>query len=389
MNKLRLVSIALLALTLSGCRGLKVDNARIASQDDWVTEGDSPLRQHLTDAELQPPLQERWQYNAGAGFGPGSPLILGNVVLVATRKGELHAINLESGKRVGFDNFGDALEGTPVINDGFLYIPVGWGKRVLYAYDLANARTHWTKRGIPIEAGLLATEQGIVAVDTEGVITVYNPETGDVFWSQSFGESVLVKSTPLLSAGNLVVVDTKGHVLAMHPEDGAIVWTQQLEAPVYSSMSSNEEVLVVPTTRGILYGLDATGGGMRWNVALPDTTVRFSAPATDNETVYVAATDGVFRALDIRTGAEKWTFEIDAAFAAPPLLTPDVVYIGSLGNELFGLDRSTGRLLWETELKGRVKSAMATKENKLVVLTEPRFVYLFETVEGGPYAATP
>jgi len=390
MRITRFVFCCVLAgVALAGCRGLKVDNAHISSENDWLTEGDTPMRQHLLAETVPPPLQEVWKYNAGAAFGPGSPLVLGDVVMAATRKGELHAIDLETGKRVGFDSFGDALEGTPVVNKGTLYIPVGWGKRVLYAYDLAHARTRWTVRGTPIEAGLLAVEGDIIAVNISGKTTRYNGEDGSVRWEQTFGEKVLVNATPLLAAGHLIVADTEGRVVAMQPSDGKVVWTQKLDAPVYFSPSTNNEVLAVSTTRGLFYGLDAQSGSARWRIELADATVRFAPPASSEDMIYVAATDGILRAHDASTGAEQWTFEIDAAFAAPPLITRDVLYIGSLGNDLYAIDRKTGKKLWETELEGRVKSAMAARDDKIIVLTEPRYVYVFEPSGETQYASTP
>ena len=65
--------------------------------------------------------------------------------------------------------------------------------------------------------------------------------------------------------------------------------------------------------------------------------------------------------------------------AATPLLTPNTVYVGTMGQSLLAIDRESGALLWEQRLRGRVKSALAARDGYLVVLSEPRFVYLFKS----------
>jgi outer membrane protein assembly factor BamB len=144
-------------------------------------------------------------------------------------------------------------------------------------------------------------------------------------------------------------------------------------------MAADEAALYVPTTRGRFYALEAAQGRLRWQVTLPDTTVRFSTPAVDGALVVVGASDGKLRAFDTATGDLRWTFENDAALTAAPLLTPNTVYVGSMGRLLFAIDRATGVAKGQLELKGRVKSALAARDGYLVVLAEPRFVYLFKS----------
>lgn len=388
--RVRLFAVSMLtalAVLLAGCRGLKVDGPLHATADDWPTEGDEPVRSHVA-ASIAPPLEEGWVYNAGAGFGPLSPIIVGETVFVGTRKGEMHAIELATGKRVGYETFGEAIEGTPVFAEGTLFIPSGWGRRALYAYDLRQGRQRWALRGNPIEAGLAVASGGIVSVDTKGSVRLHNLEDGSARWSHMLGEDVLVRATPVVDDGRVIVGDVDGHLAAFDAASGALLWTQEVGAPIYHTPSAHDGVLVVPTTRGRLEAVDVATGASRWSLVLPDTTVRFAPPATGDGQVYVGATDGVVRALDVRTGKELWAHRIDAAIAAAPLVAGDAIYVGSLGKDLLALDRATGDMLWSETLKGRVKSAFAAKDGALIVLAEPRYVYQFSPKARETYAGT-
>ncbi len=387
MGKNEVVSISRLTVGLLGallffavgCKALKLEQAAIQSEDDWLTEGDSGERRHATATAIVPPLEEVWEYNAGAGFGPGSPLILGDAVLVATRKGEMHAINFETGKRLGIEGFGDVLEGTPLIQGGTLLVPVRWGRRALLAYDLRRGQTRWRIKGEPIQTGLLAVDDGFIAVDAASWVRKYDVDTGAVIWEQNLGDKLTVHATPVLTQGHVVVADDRGRVVALHPQDGAVQWVRDLQKPVYASIAADEESLYIPTTRGQFFALDAARGEVVWQMTLPDTTVHFNTPAVDDGLVVVGASDGFLRAFDASSGDLLWTFEDDAALRSTPLLTPTMVYIGSMRRALFAIDRTTGALQWEHELRGRVKSAFAARDGHLVVLAEPRFVYLFKS----------
>lgn len=378
-SKLTLAAFGAALLLFAGCKALRVDRASITSEADWLTDGDSGERRYATDDVLDPPLEEVWSYNATAGFGPGSPLILGETVIVSTRKGEVHAINFETGKRMGVEGFGEVVEGTPVIQNGIMFIPVGWGRRALFAYDLRRGHTVWKLKGAPIETGLLALDDGFIAVDAEAWVRKYDADDGAVLWEQPLGERVTVHTTPVLAHDYVVVADDRGRVVALDPAEGVAQWVQDLRSPVYTSMAADEASLYVPTTRGRFYALEAAQGRVRWQVELPDTTVRFTAPAVDGSLVVVGASDGTLRAFDKATGEQQWIFHNDAALTATPLLTPNTVYVGSMGRSLFAIDRATGALQWEQVLKGRVKSAFAARDGYLVVLSEPRFVYLFKS----------
>lgn len=372
-------AFAIALLLLAGCKALKVERAGVASDGDWLTEGFSAQRPHAIDGNLEPPLEEAWMYNAGAGFGPGSPLILGNAVLVGTRKGEIHAIDFETGKRLGLDSFGEVVEGTPLIQNGVLFIPVGWGRRALYAYDLGSGETRWKLKGAPIATGLLALRDGFVAVDADAVMRKYDMAHGAVLWEHALGDRVTVHAAPILAGGRIVVADDRGAVVAFDPDDGSVQWEQTVPAPVYTSMAASETRLFVPSTRGRFHALDAAQGHLLWDFVLPDTTVRFTAPAVDGSLVVVGASDGALRAFDAATGALRWTFHNDAALQATPLITPHTVYVGTMAHSLFAIDRETGARTWEQQLRGRVKSALAARDGYLVVLSEPRFVYLFKS----------
>lgn len=383
LTQARLLSFVLLLAFVAGCNALHLPTLRPEKAADWLTEGDTALRQNKVHISLDPPLVEAWVYNAGAGFGAVSPLLLGKYVLAGTRKGEVHAIDLETGKKVGIEGFGEALEGTPVIGDRRLFVATSGRKPALKAFNLRRGTEQWKVEQIPdIEAGLFLNAGTLVAVDVESTIRAFEAKTGAKRWTRKMGKGSMVLAAPVGGAdGQIVVASDEGEVVSLNLETGQVQWTANVGAPVYVSPASNGATIFLSTTRGRFVALDSESGKPLWELTLPDKTVRMASPSVGSGNVFFGSTDGVVRALDVYTGNISWTFNAPDAITAPPLVTRNTVYVGSMGRMLYGLDRATGSVRWEQKLKGRVKSAMAARDDALIVLTEPRFVYRFKRAQ--------
>ncbi len=355
-----------LLLLAGGCNTLKVDH--------WEAERER-------GEALVPPLELAWTYNAGAGFGPGAPHLMGDVVLVGTRRGEAHAIGLESGKRLGLKRFGDVIESTPLFIGGDMVVPVAWGRRALVSYDLQQGRTNWARRGALVAAGLLALEDGFVAVDGDGVVRRYSAQ-GEVRWERRPGG--LIRSRPVLVDGRVIVADEQGLVTALDTESGSRLWERSHVGPVYASMAVFGSRLVIPTTRGKVVFLEASTGGEQNVYHTPDSTVRYSEPAVDGAMMAVGGSDGSLIAFSQMQQEPVWKFSGPDAFASAPVVAETHVFAASMGRMLYALDRASGKLEWETELRGRVKSALVARNGHLVVLAEPRYVQLFKSGNAAP-----
>ncbi len=328
-----------------------------------------------------PPLELAWTYNAGAGFGPDAPHLTGNMVFVGTRRGEAHAVSLADGKRLGLRRFGEVIEGAPVLFGDDVVVPVAWGRRALISYDLRSGKVNWDQRGARIRAGLLALDTGFVAVDVDGMVRRYEPH-GEIRWAAALDHAS--RSRPLQFGDQVVVVDEGGRVTALDAEDGTVQWRSRAGGPVYTSPVLFKDHVVVPTTRGIIAFLDARSGARMSTYQAADPTIRFSEPGAGYGMVVIGGSDGSLVAFAHPQGEPLWTHEGPEAFAAAPLVTEDHVYAASMGRVLYALTSSAGQEVWQTELRGRVKSGLAAHGDQLVLLTEPRFVQVFKSGNAQP-----
>ncbi len=337
----------------------------------------------MADWRLEPPLEKAWEFDVGAGTGPGSVLVAGDLVLVANRKGQLLALDIEKGKRVGRQRFNAPVEGGMGIAGTMLLVPGAKRKESVTAFDLVRGKEAWKVREGSVESGVLALDSLAVVIDAQAMLRVVEVRSGEERWTHALDSMAYILSTPVAEGSVVYAANEEGVVFAVDVVRQMRLWRRDLNTPVLQSLGIGAGLILVPTTRGRLYGLDARTGETRWTFALPDTTVRFSATAFDSRdgVAAVGTTDGHVRAIRAETGVEMWVANVGDPVTAAPLMTQQTVYAGTLGRQLIALDRNTGLKLWDFTMPGRVQSAMAATEDMLFVLSEPQRLVAFRIAE--------
>ncbi|MEM8484672.1 MAG: PQQ-binding-like beta-propeller repeat protein [Bacteroidota bacterium] len=363
----------------AGCLNLKLGQEMVPDEDDWAMEGASALRQNVSPVSIDPPLYEKWRYDAGAGVGPAGALIVDDIVILGNRKGMVHGIRMSDGKRMGRIKHNAPIEGGMAMGEGMLFLPMAGDKRSVVAYKLWDGKKQWARKGLPVEAGLIYTDGKVIAVDNEANVYALDPKSGDVLWETLLDEQTTVVASPIVVDEQLYVIDERGILYAMSIDNGEIYWEQHVGAPVYNTAASDGRRLFVPTTRGRLFALDVRDGRELWDFALADTTVRFSTPAYSPQTkqLAVSATNGEVRMLDAATGDVQWDTLLDGAISTPPLITNQTIYVGTMRRMLHALDAETGIEIWSHEVNGRVKSAVTAHGTNLIVMAETQQVISF------------
>ena len=371
------------AVLAGGCQTIQFVRPHVTTTSDWPTDGQTAQRSRALDLSLSVPLTLAWKYNANAGFGAASPLRLQDRILLGNRKGEIHAVELESGRGRGFKQLGEVIEGSPLIYEGMLYVPISWGRRTLVAFDLAAGAIRWQQRGIPFGTALIAHRDLILGIDLEGTIRAYAMDDGREAWTLSLGTLRTFKASPVrISESSVLFVDVTGTMYAVDLDTQTVTWVKHLRAPVYHTPAVSETKAAVTTARGSVYLLNTLTGDTVWSWQGPEH-IRMGAPALGPSSVLAGATDGRIRSFARDSGEIEWEAAVEDVISAPPLVMRDHAFVGTLGKELLGLDVATGEVLWRTEVDGRIKSAMAVAEGGLLVLTEPRWLLYYRPENEG------
>jgi outer membrane protein assembly factor BamB len=233
--------------------------------------------------------------------------------------------------------------GTLFINSG-TYIAAG----VLSALDATTGNQKWSAT-IP---GQFATQsppvaaQGIVYILEDGELTAYAESSGAQIWQ---GYSTGTNGSVAVTVDG-VYISQPCMVFDFVPATGTVVWTHNTgcdggggETPVvgygrvYAAISGQYSGNVYDPEAGTLLG------AFNYSV-LP------AVSATHAYALYNSTLQG----LTLSNNQVDWSFAGDGTLVTAPIVVNNYVFVGSSSGNLYGLDATTGALLWTQSMGAAV-----------------------------------
>ena len=134
-----------------------------------------------------------------------------------------------------------------------------------------------------ISTSPLILDDSIVVKSTDG-LTAYS-YSGEELWTWTPSQVLLFEISPLYfhAPTNLIVTGwTDGQVTAYHPEDGEIAWSMSSDSPMWGitgRIHESQGLLVVPIETGLLW-LDPQNGSVTREFTFPDGAIGYRHGAT-------------------------------------------------------------------------------------------------------------
>jgi outer membrane protein assembly factor BamB len=312
---------------------------------------------HQSGEAFVPPLTRVWSRSLG---GPVSyPVIANGMVFVTVANRDKGTTLMALDAASGAERWSRPLEhddgwSAPTYDRGRLFVLAGgWGD--LYSFDPASGAQYWVKSVSRPGAGPPTAAGGTVYV------------SGYSNWYDKDDEST-----------------AEGGVYAIRESDGAIRWRRPVLYGSSSSPTLDERHVFVSYACSQVYALDRETGATDWHVdegcaggggntpVLYDGRLWTRTPSGHNDPRVLDAqtgaelgrfpfsqipafADGIgyfarptgISAIEMKTGRELWQRPTDPTvtadiFNAPPLIVAGVVYAGTVGGKLYGLDAHTG-----------------------------------------------
>ena len=376
-----LAVFVVLILLASGCGGIRIQRNLAQNPYDWLMYGGSPSRTNESSSTVMPPLKPIWEYDALAGIS-GTPLVRDSVVLVGTLRGELHAINIVTGDRMGYAVMESAVSGTPVWDEGYVYVACALGTEPLLCMSLRDGTRKWTGKYGPIETSPLVVGEFLYVVTLDGVLECLKKADGLEFWKYEFAEKELrkpVRSSPATDGEVIVFGSDGGGIYAVERLSGKLRWKYQATASIFATPVLSSGVCVVGAIDGVLYALDTRTGELRWKY---ETGTRIFAPAaaTQNQ-IFIGTADGKVTALSLESGKKLWTFSSRSVVSCAPLVAGDILYVGSQDRNLYALRVATGEKIWQYEAPGRIKVSPVIWKDVMLLTYEDRYISALKTAQ--------
>ncbi len=374
----RLSTLLLCSLLAGGCGGLRLDRFLMPRPGDWQTFGHTPLHTSTVEAPVPLPLTLAWEYDLSAGTANGAPIIADSIVIAGTMRGELHAVRLTDGKKIGWVSLGDAIHGTPAISGSTVFVPLTNSRESVVAFDLTEGRPKWKQSCGDVETSLLLADGRLYGGTTEGSLFCLEPVSGAVHWVFSLPENRTrkgIRSSPAAWKSLVMFGADNGCLYALDAATGKVQWKYQADAPIVAPVAADSSLVVVGTTGGTVLALDPATGNERWqkNVGAPVYGhVLLREPVS-----VVVTTGGWVTCLATRNGEQLWKTETGAPMLAGPSAADGVAFVGTLHREFLALSLDDGKVLWKTATEGRIKTSPVISAGVVIVTTDDRSMLAF------------
>jgi outer membrane protein assembly factor BamB len=367
LSSLAIVSV----LIVAGCSGLRVNRSIISRPTDWAMYGGGPSRSNVSQSTIRPPLRQIWQYNAQSGVS-GTPLVRDSIMVIGTLHGEIQAVNVTNGRRLGYKMMEGAIVGTPVLDGSRVIFAMSDVQESIVAMDLVTGKQVWSYAAGSVESAPLMHGNGLFVTTLDGSLLCLEKSSGEELWKFATEEDQPIRSSPATDGTVICFGSDNGHVYGVDRASGRLLWKADAGSSVFASPVITSGLVVVGTIKGVIVALDASTGTKRWSYETGSRV--YSAAAGARNMVYAGSANGVLHALAAETGTPLWKFEAGSVISSAPLVASELVFVGSLDKNLYVLDSATGKEQWRFEAEGRIRVSPVLWGDYLLLTSEDKYV---------------
>jgi len=272
----------------------------------------------------------------------------------------------------------------PLIVNGMVFVTANDGK--LYALRQATGATLWSHDlgGTYASFTSAAYDRGqTFALNFDGLLRAFDPETGNVNWSAQL-PSYFYDTAPAAVDG-VVYVNGAGVVSAVRESDGHVLWTRpwsQDSSPavaaqaVYIGGPCQDTTALARATGalrwvhpnplcsgggghipavgdGIVFARNVVGDSLLLN---PDDGAELgsfssdSIPAISGGVAYLRSGSTLRAVAGSGQGATLWTFAGDGHLDTAPIVSGNLVFVGSSSGTVYALASDTGTVAWSDDV---------------------------------------
>jgi outer membrane protein assembly factor BamB len=319
-----------------------------------------------------------WQFNDNSDIGSGVALAK-NLVIASDSKGEVYALNLQTGKKVWSYKTHGKIYSTPAVENSLAV--VASTDNNIYCFNASTGKLVWKfETQKPIVANPLIKNAVVYIGSADGKFRAIHLETGKLKWSYDSVKGFVV--TKPLFYNNKIYFGTWGtEFYALDASTGALVWkwnngsANRMYSPAacYPVATKNRIFIVAPDRYMTVF--DSETGNVIWRKNDNENRVRESmALSADSQLVYAKTMQG--EVIGVSTSADSmqivWKANTNLHYEIAPTAMVEydnIIYVPSNSGLVIAVNRDSS-ILW----KHKISNALITNitpvaKNKVIVTT--------------------
>jgi len=352
-SQLRVLSLLLILSVCVGCGAKKMLDGFMGAGVD-----NSEPPSELVDFSETTRLENLWSKNVGKGtdelFIKLSPALLNDKIFTADTRGNITALNSDTGKNVWDKDSELSITGGPGADENLVMVGTSEGEVLSLATD--TGEEIWRSK---VSSEILSSPKeadGVVVIRTiDGKIFALDANTGDRLWIYDRTVPALTlrgTSTPVIANGIIIAGFDGGRVTALELKTGKLIW----ETKVAVSRGRSElermvdidaqplivgDAIYITTFQANVSALSLENGQILWQRDISS----HAELGADARSLYVTDDIGNVWALDRFSGASIWKQEkLTHRHLTGPAILGERVIVGDFEGYVHWLDKTTGEI---------------------------------------------
>ena len=383
----RYLLILLSTLLLSGCGSMPSMNPI-----DWFADEDnSEPPAELVELTSSVSPNVLWTASVGGGSDEQRvklvPFVANGMVYVASRSGNVKALDSTSGRAAWSVDIELEISGGPGAGEGLVLIGTSNGEVV--ALDETGGAEKWRARVSSEVLSVPKAAQGVVVVHTiDGKLFGLDSATGKQKWIYDRTIPILTlhgSSSPVIVGNSVICGFASGKLVMLNLNSGDLLWEVSVTAPSGRSELERmvdidgdplvvDDVVYVATYQGEMAAVSVDTGVVLWRRKLSS----YAGLGADFSQLYVSDDTDHVLAVDPGNGSALWkNKKLQYRKLTAPIVLGGSIMVGDFEGYLHLLSREDGRL------EGRLRIAKSAISSTPIVVDGVVYVYS----EGGEMAA--
>ncbi len=323
-------------------------------------------------------VKEQWRLPVGATSAPLELRAVGSQLMVASKQGDLSAVDLRTGTLQWRASLGVSLS-AGVGSDGETAAVVTAENQLVV---LREGKEIWRQKlpSLTLTSPLVAGAR-IFLTSADRTVSAFDASTGRKLWTQQRPGDALILGQPgiLMAVGDTLLTTQGGRLLGLNPQTGAIRW----DAAVAVGRGVNEVERLVDLVAGTsrigsnvclrafqaaVACVDAQNGSTLWT----KTASGASGIAGDATSVFGVESDSKVQAWRRIDGEKLWTSDkFRFRGLSSPVLAGKALVVGDFEGFIHFLSPKDGALLARVASDGSpIAQAPVWVDNTLVAVTQ-------------------
>jgi len=319
-----------------------------------------------------------------------SPIVINNNILLTddtgtifyiSRSGELHwkkniykKINKKISKNLSLSVYKNKI-----------YIADNIG--FIYSIDLNTSKLIWIKNhGIPIKSKIKVFDNKIFVINQDNRIICFETEKGSKIWDvrsvSSFIKSQGYLTLAITKEGDLLTINSSGDLTKFEINYGRIYWSLNVTSSLFAHdkdfFESSDIVLdddkIIFSTISSIFSYDLTNGYLNWKVDLNST----NTPIIVKDNIFLVSNSGYFINLNRSSGEIVWSTNILKILKRKKqktevtgfILGSGKVYATTLNGYLIVCSASSGKVESFKKIGNSIVADPIISDGSLYILTE-------------------